>query len=121
MPRVSRSWWSARFTVVHPVITSHDPRQNSKEPRQNWIVDDYFVPGPRYQQWLGTSTVWHHRTIENYFTELRKAGFALINLRSAHLSPTDLTTSLSLSCAVESHWCCFSPPLVRQLVELGSP
>jgi SAM-dependent methyltransferase len=68
-------------TVVHPVITSHDARESSTEPRQNWVVDDYFVTGPRDQQWLGTRTVWHHRTVEDYVTELRNAGFALINLR----------------------------------------
>jgi SAM-dependent methyltransferase len=69
------------FTVVHPVITSHDARESSTEPRQNWVVDDYFVTGPRGQQWLGSRTVWHHRTVEDYVTELRSAGFALINLR----------------------------------------
>jgi SAM-dependent methyltransferase len=69
------------FTVVHPVITSHDARESSTEPRQNWIVDGYFVTGPRDQQWLGSRTVWHHRTIEDYVTEMRNAGFALINLR----------------------------------------
>jgi SAM-dependent methyltransferase len=69
------------FTVVHPVITSHDARDSSTEPRQNWIVDNYFATGPRDQQWLGTRTVWHHRTIEDYVTGLRKAGFALTNLR----------------------------------------
>ncbi len=69
------------FTVVHPVITSYDARESSKEQRQNWVVDDYFVAGPRDQQWLGTKTVWHHRTVEDYVTELRSAGFALVNLR----------------------------------------
>ena len=69
------------FTVVHPVITSHDARESSTEPRQNWVVDDYFVAGPRDQQWLGTKTVWHHRTIEDYVVELRNANFALVNLR----------------------------------------
>ena len=69
------------FTVVHPVITSHDARESSGEPRQNWVVDDYFVTGPRDQRWLGTRTVWHHRTIEDYVSELRNAGFALVNLR----------------------------------------
>lgn len=29
----------------------------------------------------GSRTVWHHRTVEDYVTELRNAGFALINLR----------------------------------------
>jgi SAM-dependent methyltransferase len=69
------------FTVVHPVITSHDARESSTEPRQNWVVDDYFDTGPREQQWLGTTTVWHHRTIEDYVTEMRTVGFALTNLR----------------------------------------
>jgi len=69
------------FTVVHPLVTSHDAREHSTEPRQDWIVDDYFITGPREQQWLGSRTVWHHRTIEDYVTELRDAGFALINLR----------------------------------------
>jgi hypothetical protein len=32
-------------------------------------------------RWLGTTTVWHHRTIEDYVTELRNAGFTLTNLR----------------------------------------
>jgi SAM-dependent methyltransferase len=69
------------FTVVHPIITSHDARESSTEARQNWVVDDYFSTGPREQQWLGTSTVWHHRTIEDYVTELRNACFALTSLR----------------------------------------
>jgi len=69
------------FTVVHPVITSHDARESSTEPRQNWVVDDYFIAGPRELQWLGTTAVWHHRTVEDYVTEVRNAGLALINLR----------------------------------------
>jgi len=69
------------FTVVHPVITSNDARESSGEPRQNWVVDDYFVTGPRDQQWLGSRTVWYHRTVEDYVTEMRNAGFALVNLR----------------------------------------
>jgi SAM-dependent methyltransferase len=69
------------FTVAHPVITSHDARESSTERRQSWVVDDYFATGPRDQQWLGSKTVWHHRTIEDYVLELRNAGFALVNLR----------------------------------------
>jgi SAM-dependent methyltransferase len=69
------------FTVVHPLVTSHDARQSSAEPRQSWVVDDYFVTGPRDRRWLGTSTVWQHRTIEDYVRELHAAGFALVNLR----------------------------------------
>jgi SAM-dependent methyltransferase len=69
------------LTVVHPVITSHDARESSTERRQSWVVDDYFNTGPRDQQWLGARTVWYHRTIEDYVSELRRAGFALVNLR----------------------------------------
>ncbi len=69
------------LTVVHPVITSSDARASSTEPRQNWVVDDYFNTGPRDQRWLGARTLWHHRTIEDYVFELRDAGFALVNLR----------------------------------------
>jgi SAM-dependent methyltransferase len=69
------------LTVVHPVITSHDARASSTEPRQDWVVDDYFVTGPRDQQWLGTRTVWHHRTVEDYTSELSDAGFTLSGLR----------------------------------------
>jgi hypothetical protein len=69
------------FTVLHPVITSHDARASTQEVRTNWVVDDYFVGGPREQDWLGGTVVWHHRTIEDYVTELRRAGFALTALR----------------------------------------
>jgi SAM-dependent methyltransferase len=69
------------FTVLHPVITSHDARASTQVVRTNWLVDDYFVGGPREQDWLGGTVVWHHRTIEDYVTELRRAGFALTALR----------------------------------------
>jgi SAM-dependent methyltransferase len=69
------------FTVTHPVITSHDRRASTTEPREDWLVDDYFVEGARPQVWLGAASVWQHRTIETYVTELRQAGFRLSNLR----------------------------------------
>jgi SAM-dependent methyltransferase len=69
------------LTVVHPVITSHDARDNAAEPRQSWVVDDYFLAGPRDQRWLGAKTVWHHRTVEGYVSGLLGAGFALTGLR----------------------------------------
>jgi SAM-dependent methyltransferase len=69
------------FTVVHPVITSNDPRTSSTERRGSWVVDGYFLEGPREQPWLGGTTVWQHRTIERYVSELRDAGFDLTGLR----------------------------------------
>jgi hypothetical protein len=68
------------LTVVHPVITSHDARACSDERRTSWVVDDYFVAGPREQEWLGGRVVWHHRTIEQYVEALRRAGFRLRRL-----------------------------------------
>ncbi len=63
-------------TVMHPVITSHDNRRDGED-RTTWTVDDYFVPGPRLQRWLGGEVVWHHRTFETYVASLFAAGFAL--------------------------------------------
>jgi SAM-dependent methyltransferase len=65
------------FTVVHPVITSHDARPDTEEPRTNWVVDDYFEPGAREQDWLGEEVVWYHRTVEQYVACFQRAGFRL--------------------------------------------
>lgn len=69
------------FTVVHPVITSHDARAATNELRTDWVVDDYFAAGPRRRDWMGGTVDWHHRTIEDYLAELGRAGFALTALR----------------------------------------
>ena len=69
------------FTVVHPVVTSNDARASTREPRQDWVVDDYFRRGPRDQEWLGGKSRWYHRTIEDYVRLMRGAGFGLVNLR----------------------------------------
>jgi ubiquinone/menaquinone biosynthesis C-methylase UbiE len=63
------------FTVVHPVITSHDNQPPG--PRTTWTVDRYFEPGPRPRTWFGQQVTWHHRTIETYVCALRDAGFSL--------------------------------------------
>lgn len=69
------------ITVVHPVITSHDARASTKEPRTNWVVDNYFNSSPRPQSWLGAEVLFYHRTIEEYFTAVRSAGFEITALR----------------------------------------
>ncbi len=80
-----RSWLvpggTVVVTVLHPVITSHDARSSSDELRTSWVVDDYFVPGPRPQQWLGGSVTFHHRTVEQYVAALGAAGLVLDALR----------------------------------------
>lgn len=67
------------FSVVHPVLSSYDA--GTGEPRTNWIVDDYFLKGPRQRSWLGGSVTWFHRTVEDYVDALVNAGFALSALR----------------------------------------
>jgi len=70
------------FTVVHPVITSHEVHPSSPtELRTSWVVDDYFEQGPRERSWLGGKVVWHHRTVEEQVLALRTAGFTLTALR----------------------------------------
>ncbi|MET7332650.1 class I SAM-dependent methyltransferase [Nonomuraea sp. NPDC005650] len=66
------------FTVVHPILTSHDPGVQGK--RTSWVVDDYFLQGPRERQWMGGTVTWFHRTIEDYVALLTKSGFSLTSL-----------------------------------------
>ena len=68
------------FSVVHPVVTSHDARASGDEQRSSWVVDDYFDEGPRELDWLGERVVWHHRTVERYVASFQSAGFRLTAL-----------------------------------------
>jgi SAM-dependent methyltransferase len=68
------------FSVVHPVVTSHDARSSWEEPRSSWVVDDYFDERPRELEWLGERVVWYHRTVERYVASLQRAGFRLTAL-----------------------------------------
>ncbi|MGW0192803.1 class I SAM-dependent methyltransferase [Nonomuraea sp. NPDC003201] len=67
------------LTVVHPVLTSHD--SGLREKRTSWVVDDYFLQGPREREWMGSTVTWFHRTVEDYVVALTKAGFSLTSLR----------------------------------------
>ncbi|GAA3113091.1 methyltransferase [Streptosporangium carneum] len=69
------------ITVVHPVITSHEAHQSTREARTDWVVDDYFHTGARRRDWLGSTVTWYHRTIEDYVTALTRAHFAITSLR----------------------------------------
>jgi SAM-dependent methyltransferase len=82
------------FSVEHPVITSCARGWEPGTPRQDWVVDDYHLTGPRATRWLGGEVVKHHRTVEAYFGALRAAGFAVDELREgrpdrAHLGPEE--------------------------------
>jgi SAM-dependent methyltransferase len=68
------------FTVPHPVLTCHDAARGAGGARGAWVVDDYFVAGPRERVWMGGAVTWHHRTVEEYVRALLAAGFALTGL-----------------------------------------
>jgi SAM-dependent methyltransferase len=67
------------FSVSHPVITSH--AQQGEGQRTDWIVDGYFVRGPRERTWFGNPVVWHHRTVEDYVRAALDAGMRVDELR----------------------------------------
>jgi len=69
--------------VEHPVITSCDRAWQAGGPRQDWIADDYFETGPRTTSWMGGTVIKYHRTIEDYFGALVRAGFAVNAVRES--------------------------------------
>ena len=76
------------FSVEHPVITSSDQaRPDGTGKRQGWVVDDYFVTGPRVVKWLGGEVMKVHHTLEDYFGALQRAGFAVTALRESAPRP----------------------------------
>ncbi|MEZ4676528.1 MAG: methyltransferase domain-containing protein [Caldilineaceae bacterium] len=77
------------FSVVHPVITSSDKSRGGGGKRLDWIVDDYFVPGPRSVYFMGDQVEQIHRTIEDFFGTLQQAGFVVQQLRESCPRPEE--------------------------------
>jgi SAM-dependent methyltransferase len=71
------------FSVEHPVVTADARNWETNDDRHNWIVDNYFVPGPRSTPWLGGRVVRYHRTIDEYFGTIQNAGFVIESLRES--------------------------------------
>lgn len=71
------------FSVEHPVITSTDRGWVKGGARQDWLVDHYFDTGLRVTDWMGGRVEKYHRTVEDYFTSLQRAGFIIEHLREA--------------------------------------
>lgn len=69
------------FSVQHPLTTSSFASKLSGDRRENWIVDNYFIEGERKEPWIDEMVVKYHRTIEQYFRALKKAGFHIVDLR----------------------------------------
>jgi SAM-dependent methyltransferase len=75
------------FSIEHPVITSSDRALQQGGLRQEWIVDNYFETGARTTKWMGGEVIKYHRTIEDYFTGLREAGFLVDAVRESKPQP----------------------------------
>jgi SAM-dependent methyltransferase len=71
------------FSVEHPVITSCARGWDSRQPRSDWLVDDYFITGRRETDWLGERVVKYHRTIEDYVRLVQESAFRLDRLSEA--------------------------------------
>jgi SAM-dependent methyltransferase len=71
------------FSVLHPVITSCIKSAEKSDRREDWIVDDYFINGPRNVPWMGAHVIQYHRTVEDYFKLLQSNGFVVEHLRES--------------------------------------
>jgi len=71
------------FSIEHPMITSSDKGWQRTAPRQDWIVDNYFLTGQRVTNWMGSQVIKYHRTVENYFLALQQAGFMVESVRES--------------------------------------
>lgn len=69
------------FSVQHPLTTSSFESKKAGDRRENWIVDDYFIVGERKEPWMDEVVIKFHRTIEQYFQALVRAGFQIVDLR----------------------------------------
>jgi SAM-dependent methyltransferase len=67
------------FSVEHPVVTCGERDKRTG----GWIVDRYFETGPRVTSWLGGQGIKVHRTIEDYFGALARAGFVVNAVRES--------------------------------------
>lgn len=67
------------LTVVHPLLTA-PLTPTSDKLRETWLVDDYFLAGPRERQWLGGQVTWYHRTVEHWVHALVGSGLTLTEL-----------------------------------------
>jgi SAM-dependent methyltransferase len=71
------------YSVEHPVLTCCQRDGRDAVVVDDWVVDDYFRPGPRVTRWLGAEVLKYHRTVEDHFRLLQDAGFVVEQLRES--------------------------------------
>lgn len=79
------------FSVLHPVITASIKSAEKGGKREDWIVDDYFIDGPRIVPWIGGQIIQYHRTVEDFFYLLQNNGFLVEHLKESHPVATRFT------------------------------
>ena len=67
------------FSVVHPVVTSHDGRASTSDARTSWQVDDYFASA-REQVWMAGAFGDITAQSRKYVVAFQEAGLALTAL-----------------------------------------
>jgi len=84
------------FSISHPLNTAGLGWQRPRTPdRGAWLVDRYFEPGPRETRWdmarltRPFTTIYWHRTFEEWFVVLRNAGFEIVGLTEPRASERD--------------------------------
>jgi len=72
------------FSVEHPfMVASRKVKRLPPATGSDWMFDSYFVTGKRKNSWFHFNVERFHSTIEDYFTALVKAGFAVEFLRES--------------------------------------
>ncbi|MGJ3245185.1 MAG: class I SAM-dependent DNA methyltransferase [Elainellaceae cyanobacterium] len=79
------------FSIEHPVITSNFDSLATGH-RTNWLVDNYFKPGPRKHIWLGQEVTKYHHTLEEYVELTKSANFTLEQLRESRPRKKDFSS-----------------------------
>lgn len=84
------------FSVSHPLNTAAVGWERLKgRPHGAMRIDRYFQPGPRLTDWnmprlkRPFQTICWHRTFEDWFSLLRRAGFEVVGLREPRASERD--------------------------------
>lgn len=79
------------FSVEHPVITSNNQSLEQSPIRQAWLVDNYFIRGPREVKWMGDVVTKYHRNVEDYFNLIFDCGFTLQSFKESEPSEINFT------------------------------
>ena len=71
------------FSVEHPIITSNYESYHKEVKRGNWIVDNYFSMGERVNKWIDKEVIKYHKTIEEYWSLIKKSGFEILEIKES--------------------------------------